>query len=137
MKKDRIPATVRNSVWNKYIGISLGKAECYCCKMEPVTRANFHCGHIVSENRGGKITINNLRPICAHCNSSMGTTDMNEFMQKYGFDKLNTDANNDCKVITSTRKYNNEDQYDNIDNIFNILHNLTNTVHGIIKLFDN
>ena len=86
-KKEKIPAALRNVVWNQnFQDVSIGK--CLCCKTEPITRANFHCGHIVSEKKGGELTVQNLRPICPSCNSSMGTQNMDEFMKKYGFDKL-------------------------------------------------
>lgn len=44
---------------------------------------SFHCGHVISEKNNGEITVDNLRPICQNCNSSMGTTDMDEFISKY------------------------------------------------------
>jgi len=43
----------------------------------------FHCGHIVSHANGGSMHIDNLRPICASCNLSMGTQNMNEFRQQF------------------------------------------------------
>ena len=45
---------------------------------------SFHCGHIISEANGGEIKLDNLRPICHSCNSSMGTVNMDEFIIKYG-----------------------------------------------------
>jgi len=88
MKKVKIPATVRNSVWNQNIGVEIGQSFCMCCKSEPITRANFECGHITAEKNGGTLELNNLRPICKHCNTSMGTENMDDFMKKYGFDKI-------------------------------------------------
>lgn len=84
-KKQKIPATVRNAVWLKYIG-DKSESKCYCCKLETITRGSFQCGHIVAEKNGGKVTLENLRPICGLCNTSMGTRDMNEFIHEYGFD---------------------------------------------------
>jgi hypothetical protein len=88
----KIPATVRNSVWNQNIGVEIGKSICMCCKSEPITRANFDCGHITAEKNGGTLELNNLRPICKHCNTSMGTENMDDFMKKYGFDKIKMDV---------------------------------------------
>ena len=48
---------------------------------------NFSCGHVISESKGGDICIDNLRPVCVKCNSSMGTMNMDEFVKRYGFDK--------------------------------------------------
>jgi 5-methylcytosine-specific restriction endonuclease McrA len=33
---------------------------------------NFHVAHNQPESKGGATDINNLRPICAKCNASMG-----------------------------------------------------------------
>ena len=85
IKMSKIPATVRNSVWNKYIGG--GDGLCLCCNSERITRGNFECGHVVSRKGGGKSSVANLRPICALCNRSMGTTNMERFMKTYGYEK--------------------------------------------------
>ena len=83
IRKKTIPSTVKRLVWNNYIGENIGKSKCYCCKLTDITQLSFHCGHIIAEKNGGKIDINNLRPICQNCNSSMGTTNMNDFIDKY------------------------------------------------------
>ena len=83
IRKKTIPSTVKRLVWNNFIGENIGKSKCYCCKLTDITQLSFHCGHIISEKNGGKVDINNLRPICQNCNSSMGTTNMNDFINKY------------------------------------------------------
>jgi DNA mismatch repair protein MutS len=88
-KKEKIPSTVRNSVWNIYIGDDKKIGVCFCCSTEQISTANFHCGHVISEKYGGEVKINNLRPICGQCNLSMGTKNMLEFMREYGFDESN------------------------------------------------
>jgi hypothetical protein len=87
VKKDKIPATLRNSIWNLYIGSDTKTGKCFCCDTETISTANFECGHILSEKEGGEITINNLRPICSLCNKSMGIQHMELFMKKHGFEK--------------------------------------------------
>jgi hypothetical protein len=86
-RKRKIPACVKNCVWDKFIGICAGTGTCFCCSTEPITRGNFHCGHVLSEATGGTATVDNLRPICPNCNSSMGTRNMEEFMQEHGLQK--------------------------------------------------
>jgi len=82
-KKEKIPATLRNVVWCNYMGReSTGK--CYCCGVEQISKANFAVGHVKAEAKGGSLHASNLRPVCTLCNSSMGKTDMYEFMAKYG-----------------------------------------------------
>lgn len=78
-KKSKISQAIRIVCWNTYIGEEIGKASCLCCKSNHITQHNFHCGHVVAEANGGKVQIENLRPICAVCNNSMGTMDMQEF----------------------------------------------------------
>ena len=81
-RKKNIPSTVKRLVWNTYIGEDIGKSKCLCCKTTYITQLSFHCGHIISEKNGGEINVTNLKPICQNCNSSMGTTNMDDFMKK-------------------------------------------------------
>jgi len=82
-KKKKIPAVIKKIVWNTYIGENIGKSKCLCCKNIDITQLSFICGHYISEYNGGKITIENLRPICSMCNLSMGTTNMDIFISKF------------------------------------------------------
>jgi 5-methylcytosine-specific restriction endonuclease McrA len=75
----KISQAIRIVCWNTYIGEEIGKTSCLCCKTNYITQHNFHCGHVVAEANGGKVHVENLRPICAVCNNSMGTMDMQEF----------------------------------------------------------
>jgi hypothetical protein len=86
-KKEKIPAIIRRLVWNKYVGEEKGKSKCNCCEIMEISQMNFVCGHIISEYNGGKIEIDNLRPICSGCNLSMGTMNMDKFKMDY-FSKL-------------------------------------------------
>ena len=79
--KKGISSTIKRLVWNKNIGEEIGKAKCWCCKSTDITQSSFHCGHVVAESKGGQTQVNNLKPICQNCNSSMGTRDMNDFMK--------------------------------------------------------
>jgi 5-methylcytosine-specific restriction endonuclease McrA len=83
-KRKTIPLALKRSVWNKYIGEEIGKTSCLCCKITDISQMNFSCGHIVSVYNGGDINLENLKPICVSCNSSMGTQNMDEFIQNYG-----------------------------------------------------
>ena len=84
--KQKIPPSVKNALWSHYFESSL-QGNCQCCKTEVISRNNFDCGHIISEKEGGEVTLDNLKPICRSCNSSMGTMNMNDFIKKYGLDK--------------------------------------------------
>lgn len=82
-KKQKIPQPLRELCWNTYIGESIGKIKCLCCGIKDITPFNFNCGHVIAEAKGGKVVIENLRPICSGCNSSMGSENMDVFKQKY------------------------------------------------------
>ena len=86
-KKEKIPAAVRKIVWNTYIGKDNSVGKCLCCDAEEISSTNFECGHIKSEKNGGEVNIDNLRPICGHCNKSIGGNNMDEFMDKYKIKK--------------------------------------------------
>jgi 5-methylcytosine-specific restriction endonuclease McrA len=85
--KEKIPASVKNTLWSQHFPNVL-EGKCKCCQTEVISRNNFDCGHIISEKEGGKIHLDNLKPICRSCNSSMGTQNMTDYMKKYGFDKI-------------------------------------------------
>lgn len=83
IRRKNIPKHVKTLVWNKYIGCDKAEAKCISCRQERIENRNFHCGHVIAESNGGDMTINNLRPICAPCNLSMGTKSMNEFTSEF------------------------------------------------------
>lgn len=84
-RRRALPAAVRDSVWNLYIGEDINKHRCLCCKKVLISNRNFQVGHVQSVRDGGTDEINNLRPICAPCNHSMSTQNMIEFVKKYGY----------------------------------------------------
>ena len=81
LKKKTISATIKKLVWNTNIGEEIGKAKCLCCKSTDITQLSFNCGHIIAEANGGDTIVSNLKPICQNCNSSMGTKNMDDFME--------------------------------------------------------
>jgi len=82
--KRAIPKQLRDLVWNTHIGHEVATAPCSCCERNPISMQEFHCGHVVAEARGGTTTVENLRPICAPCNLSMGTMNMLEYQRTFG-----------------------------------------------------
>ena len=84
--KAKIPAAVRKIVWSTYIG-NEKSGKCLCCSIEEISNTNFECGHVKSEKNGGDSSIENLRPICGHCNKSVGSKNMDEFMDRYKIKK--------------------------------------------------
>lgn len=83
-KKKKIPKNLRNEVWNKYNNEKSTMAKCYCCDIEALhITKSWHCGHVIAEHNGGNLTVENLRPVCGSCNSSMGTQNLYDYMEKY------------------------------------------------------
>jgi molecular chaperone DnaK (HSP70) len=101
-KKERIPKAVRVAVWNKYNNIKDGISNCYVGCGEQISQNNFECGHVISEKFGGKITIDNLRPICPNCNKSMGSMNMMEFIKKYNFNENYSLNKNPNKILNNS-----------------------------------
>jgi len=69
--KEKIPKALREQVWLTHVGKKY-EAKCYVkwCKNK-ITVFDFQSGHNIPESKGGATDINNLRPICSRCNSSM------------------------------------------------------------------
>jgi phage/plasmid-associated DNA primase len=100
-----IPKKIKALVWSNYIGDEIGTTKCMCCNKTYIKQIDFHCGHIISVFNGGNDSIENLKPICAQCNLSMGTINMNDFMKQYNLNNninyniTNIDTPIICKYI--------------------------------------
>jgi hypothetical protein len=69
-------------VWEKEYGEALhGKCPLPNCSIILFKHDDsaFHCGHVIPKSKGGKKTLENLRPICANCNSRMGSYTWDEY----------------------------------------------------------
>lgn len=69
--KARIPSALRQQVWLVYAGKRF-ETKCvvdWCTNL--ITPFTFEVGHNIPESKGGKLDINNLRPVCPSCNRSM------------------------------------------------------------------
>jgi len=71
-QKKKIPQALREQVWLNTAGkVFETKCKTKWCKNR-ITVFDFQCGHNIPESKGGITTLDNLFPICARCNSSMG-----------------------------------------------------------------
>lgn len=85
-KVELVPKKLRIDVWNTWIGKEVGIIKCPLCNLVDIQQGacnGWDCGHIVPACIGGETTIDNLRPICKGCNSSMGGKDLREFCKFY------------------------------------------------------
>ena len=71
-KKATIPKAIREQVWLASFG-KVYEHRCYVrwCK-NTISVFDYHVGHDIPESKGGTLDIDNLKPICARCNTSMG-----------------------------------------------------------------
>jgi 5-methylcytosine-specific restriction endonuclease McrA len=71
-KKKPIPKALREQVWIQNVGAKF-ESKCLITWCQNTMNVfDFHVGHNIPESKGGKSNINNLKPICARCNLSMG-----------------------------------------------------------------
>jgi hypothetical protein len=85
IKKTRVSKKAKMLAWHTYIGAEVATSPCMCCKTTRISQMDFHCGHITAVAAGGTNAVENLRPICALCNQSMGVKSMVDFAQEHGF----------------------------------------------------
>lgn len=83
-----IPKKIKAASWMTYVGDTL-KGNCYACST-PIEFTDFHAGHIQSEYDGGKITSDNIRPICKSCNLSCGVMNLDNFKKKLNVTEVKT-----------------------------------------------
>jgi 5-methylcytosine-specific restriction endonuclease McrA len=82
-RKAHIPKTLRIAIWKANIGLEVGTTLCMICKTNSINQMDFHCGHVIPEAEGGMTCLSNLRPVCAKCNLSMGTKNLEQFKNTY------------------------------------------------------
>lgn len=80
-RKKTIPKSLRNRVWENTFGENFS-GNCYICKKR-ITVHDWHCGHKVSEARGGQTILENLVPLCSTCNLSCGTKNVDEIRKQF------------------------------------------------------
>ena len=85
-RKKPIPKALKTKVWNDNISPDTKIGNCYVCQAK-LHFDNFHCGHQIAEKNGGEVKLENLKPVCMLCNTSMGSMNMKEFIETYGFKK--------------------------------------------------
>ena len=83
--RPKIPKILRDQVWILYEDQGNATGKCYCCGSPIHLLETYQCGHIVPACMGGQLSLSNLRPICANCNTSMGAMNMKDFMEQVGF----------------------------------------------------
>jgi hypothetical protein len=71
--RKNIPKAMREQVWLKTFGTCFNH-ECHISWCQnTIDVFNFHTGHNIPDSDGGDMTLDNLKPICSSCNTSMGS----------------------------------------------------------------
>jgi hypothetical protein len=123
MGKETIPKETKEKVWKKRNGDFIN-GKCFCCKCV-ILYKNFEAGHIIAESKGGTIEVNNLEPVCGYCNKSMGTMNMNEYIEKNFKDRKGEKTfyekyENKCPLCCCQILCTSNEIYEKIDNGFYI-----------------
>ena len=72
-RKQHIPKALREQCWVHNFGKKY-EHKCYIkwCSNK-ITVFDFHVGHNIPECKGGRLCLENVKPICSRCNHSMGS----------------------------------------------------------------
>jgi 5-methylcytosine-specific restriction endonuclease McrA len=117
--RTNISNLLKSDIWKKEFGSKQsGKCPMYnCLTILDTKNFGFQCGHITSLNNKGATNLNNLRPICANCNSKMSSKNWHVYEEELKiFDiwSKNPDYNSD----ETTRDCGLCDKYIEIDNCY-------------------
>lgn len=143
MIKKQIPAPTKRAVLRRYVK-DLNNAKCYVCSVS-VYPTDFEFGHIIAEACGGTIHVDNLRPICAKCNKSMGKRNLDEYRKACHYECPYNEKTGELKYVECNKEYddivnrirfiiNGEDKYIDFFTIITPLYELDNTVIKIDKI---
>jgi 5-methylcytosine-specific restriction endonuclease McrA len=71
---------IRDTLWINNFGYS-DVGSCFVCEKTIFNESNgWHAGHLKARAKGGKYTLENLRPYCENCNKKQSTMHAAEFI---------------------------------------------------------
>lgn len=82
-RRKYIPVALKRLAWYNLFTKEVGQRKCPVCNAVDITQLDFECAHIVSEFNGGPTAVNNLIPLCNHCNKSMSKRNVVEYVQEF------------------------------------------------------
>jgi 5-methylcytosine-specific restriction endonuclease McrA len=80
-RRPKFSAIFRKKLWENSYGKTT-EGICTVCSVSTISVFTFVVGHDVAWSAGGSNDMSNTRPICAHCNSSMGTKTFKQVAQE-------------------------------------------------------
>jgi hypothetical protein len=81
LKKKYVNKGLKEKIWLNNFGNQF-EVLCPCCEIRNINPFSFSTGHIKPESKGGETSVKNLKPICCHCNSRMGTLNYYDYKNK-------------------------------------------------------
>ena len=78
--QDLVPKALKDRIWFSHT--RQGGVSCYTCQ-EYVKWNEWHASHIIARSEGGENTLENLKVCCSHCNQSMSSMNMNDYIEKF------------------------------------------------------
>ncbi|MCK5211727.1 HNH endonuclease [Candidatus Parcubacteria bacterium] len=81
-KRKTIPKKIKDDLWILYFGEERAQGDCYVCKTK-IHISKFEAGHVTSDSEGGQPTIENLRPVCSHCNKSIKEENLYSYKRRH------------------------------------------------------
>jgi hypothetical protein len=86
IERIKFTAAQRQQIWHTHIGASKGQILCPLCRINTIEPLNYVIAHVISLNNGGNNDIENLRPLCSICNSSMSSKNLD--LEKYSIEGI-------------------------------------------------
>jgi hypothetical protein len=87
-RKKKIPVAFKEQIWLRQFGTKFqGKCPTSWCK-NTISVFDFHAGHKIAESKGGPTSPDNLIPLCARCNTSMGVRTFEEWSNVNNLQKV-------------------------------------------------
>ena len=87
-RKKKIPVAFKEQIWLRQFGTEYqGKCPTIWCQ-NTISVFDFHAGHKIAESKGGPTTPDNLIPLCARCNTSMGVRTFDEWSNVNNLQKV-------------------------------------------------
>lgn len=82
-KKKHIPVALKRQSWYNLYTKQVGQTKCPICNAVDITQLDFECAHIISEYNDGPTAVNNLMPLCNHCNKSMSKRNILDYAKEF------------------------------------------------------
>ncbi len=81
-KRKKFSKIDRKTIYVQYFGSWKEDGQCQICK-STIDYENFDMGHIKSVKNGGSNLLENIKPLCKTCNTSLGSLNIDDYMKKH------------------------------------------------------